>query len=43
MLGYVGVNDEGRWHLTPKGYLISNDIITDLLLAQDESHPMRKL
>ena len=42
-LGYVGINDEGRWHLTPKGYLISNTIITDLLVAQDESHPMRKL
>ena len=42
-LGYVGINDEGRWHLTAKGYLISNTIITDLLLAQDESTPMRKL
>ena len=42
-LGYVGINDEGRWHLTPKGYLISNAIITDLLVAQDESTPMRRL
>ena len=42
-LGYVGINDEGRWHLTPKGYLISNSIITDLLVAQDESIPMRRL
>ena len=42
-LGYVGINDEGRWHLTPKGFLISNTIITDLLVAQDESRPMRKL
>ena len=42
-LGYVGINDEGRWHLTPKGYLISNSIITDLLIAQDESTPMRRL
>ena len=42
-LGYVGVNDQGRWHLTPKGYLISNTIITELLMAQDESAPIRKL
>ena len=42
-LGYVGINDEGRWHLTPKGYLISNSIISDLLIAQDESTPMRRL
>ena len=40
---YVGINDEGRWHLTAKGYLISNDIISDLLIAQDESVPMKKL
>ena len=42
-LGYVGINDEGRWYLTPKGYLISNTIISDLLVAQDESIPMKRL
>ena len=42
-LGYVGINDEGRWYLTPKGYLISNTIISDLLVAQDESVPMKRL
>ena len=42
-LGYTGVNEEGRWYLTAKGYLMSNTIITELLIAQDESHPMRKL
>ena len=42
-LGYVGVNDHGRWYLTPKGYLISNSIISDLLMAQDASEPMRRL
>ena len=42
-LGYVGVNDQGRWYLTPKGYLISNSIISDLLMAQDASEPMRRL
>ncbi len=42
-LGYAGVNDQGRWYLTPKGYLISNSILTELLLAQDASQPIRKL
>ena len=41
--GYTGINDEGRWYLTPKGYLLSNSILSDLLLAQDESRPIRKL
>ena len=41
--GYTGINDEGRWHLTPKGYLLSNTIISDLLIAQDESRPMGRL
>ncbi len=35
--------DTGRWVLTPKGYLVSNDIITDLLLAQDGSQPLRRI
>ncbi len=35
--------DSGRWVLTPKGYLVSNDIITDLLLAQEGSQPLRKI
>lgn len=34
-------SDDGRWSLTPQGYLISNDIISDLLLAQDESQPKK--
>ena len=41
--GYTGINDEGRWYLTPKGYLLSNTIISDLLVAQDESRPMGRL
>ena len=40
--GYAGRNEEGRWYLTPKGYLISNDIITDLLLIQDKSQQMQR-
>ena len=35
--------DSGRWVLTPKGYLVSNDIITDLLLAQDDSRPLKRI
>ena len=42
-LGYVTRNDDGRFCLTPKGYLISNTIITELLEAQDESTPLRRL
>ena len=41
-LGYTDVNDEGRWHLTSKGYLISNTIISELLMAQDASQPMSR-
>ena len=35
--------DSGRWVLTPKGYLVSNDIITDLLIAQDGSQPLKRI
>jgi len=40
---YVQLNEEGRWHLTAKGYLISNSIISDLLIAQENSVPLRRL
>ena len=42
-LGYAVKNEDGRWALTPKGYLISNTIISDLLDAQDASTPLRRL
>ena len=32
---------DGRWHLTPTGLLVSNSIISDLLLLQDRSRPLR--
>ena len=35
--------DAGRWVLTPKGFLVSNDIISDLLLAQDNSEPLKRI
>ena len=28
---------DGRWHLTPEGFLLSNSIISDLLMIQDET------
>jgi oxygen-independent coproporphyrinogen-3 oxidase len=33
---------KGRWRLTPEGFLISNSIISDLLLVQDRSKPLGK-
>ena len=41
-LGYVGINDDGRWNLTAKGYLISNTILSELLIAQDNSLPLNR-
>ena len=42
-LGYAVRTEDNRWHLTPKGFLISNTIISDLLLAQEKSTPLRRL
>ena len=36
-------SSDGRWSLTPKGYLISNDIISDLLIAQDEAGSIKRV
>ena len=33
---------DGTWHLTPKGFLVSNSIISDLLIIQDECTPLAK-
>ncbi len=33
---------EDRWHLTPEGFLVSNSIISDLLLIQEKSEPLAK-
>ena len=40
---YVSRNEDGRWTLTPKGYLVSNAIISDLLMAQEDSQPLRRI
>ena len=33
---------DGRWHLTPHGFLLSNDILSDLLLIQDKTAPLKR-
>ena len=33
---------DGRWHLTPKGYLLSNSIISDLLIVQEGTESITK-
>ena len=40
--GYAAKNTDGSWHLTPEGFLISNSIITDLLLIQDKTAPISR-
>ena len=38
--GYAVHTAEGIWHLTAEGFLISNTIISDLLLVQEQSAPL---
>ena len=33
---------DGRWHLTPEGFLVSNTILSDLLIAQEKSQTITK-
>jgi len=33
---------DGRWYLTPEGFLVSNSIISDLLLIQENCEPLAK-
>ena len=35
--GYAQKTFDGRWHLTPEGFLLSNTLITDLLLIQEQN------
>ena len=32
----LNISFDGRWHLTPNGFLVSNSIISDLLLIQEK-------
>ena len=41
--GHAARNEEGRWRLTPKGFLISNSIISDLLLIQDGCEQLQRI
>ena len=36
------VYEDGRWHLTPRGMMISNTIISELQLIQERSVPLNK-
>ncbi len=38
--GYALRGGDGRWHLTAEGFLLSNTIITDLLLLQEQTRPI---
>ena len=40
--GHAIKTNTGRWCLTPEGFLLSNGIISDLLLLQDRSEPLAK-
>ena len=33
---------DGRWHLTPEGFLLSNTIITNLMMIQDKTKPISR-
>ena len=35
--GLAAKTFDGRWHLTPNGFLVSNSIISDLLLIQEQT------
>ena len=35
--GLANKTFDGRWQLTPKGFLVSNSIISDLLIEQEKS------
>ena len=41
--GHAVKDEEGRWRLTPKGFLISNSIISDLLLIQEKCEPLQRI
>ncbi len=41
-LGHALRGEGGRWHLTPEGFLLSNSIISDLMLIQERTTPLGK-
>jgi len=40
--GHAQKNGAGNWRLTVEGFLVSNSIISDLLLVQERSEPLAK-
>ena len=38
--GHAVRGEGGRWHLTPEGFLLSNTIISDLMLIQEHTKPL---
>lgn len=40
--GLAAKTFDGRWHLTPNGFLVSNSIISDLLLVQEKCKPIAR-
>ena len=40
--GHAVKQEDGSWRLTPEGFLISNSIISDLQIIQDEAPPLAK-
>ncbi len=40
--GHAVKLEDGHWRLTPEGFLLSNSIISDLLVAQDKAAPLAK-
>jgi oxygen-independent coproporphyrinogen-3 oxidase len=41
--GLASQNPNGNWRLTPRGFLVSNKIISDLQLAQENSKPLTRI
>ena len=39
--GFAHETYDGRWHLTPTGFLLSNTIISDLMIIQDRTGPLK--
>ena len=40
--GHALRGSDGRWHLTAEGFLLSNSIITDLMLIQEKTRPLSR-
>lgn len=41
--GLAEQTDEGRWHFTPQGFLLSNQLIVRLLELQEQSNPITRV